>query len=127
MIHRFRKIRDATKEEGLIAGDSGLSIQAYGKIDIFIDAPEGSSIAASGKWKVILTNVCCISNFMTKLIAARLLRLKGVFFDDQRMYLHHGGNKLGLVRHLHRHDVLEDNIPPQVRETSTEGPQLQLY
>lgn len=118
MIHRFRKTRDATEEKGLIAGDAGLRIEAYGEIYIFIDAPKDSPMTVSGKWKVILTNVYYIPNFMSNLVAARLLRLKKVFFDDINLRLHYEGKTLGLVKHLHFHDVLEDNTPPRFKGTA---------
>ena len=102
MLHRFRKTRDA-QPGGVLAGETNSNIEAFGEVQINIPALGGTI------WKVTLKEVCYIPNFMTNVVSGTILREKGVRFDDGQMRLHANGKTLGLVKHVHRKDVLEDN------------------
>ena len=102
MRHRFRKTRNASAE--VIAEEAKSKVEAFGEVDIVVDAPGGET------WKITLKDVCYIPNFMTNIVAARKFRAKGVYFDERRMRLHNDNRIFGWIKHLYDHDVLENNI-----------------
>ena len=102
MLHRFKKIRDVNHER-LIIEKSRSKIRSYDEINISIDALGGN------KWVIILMNVCYILNFMINIVTACIFRKNKCFFDDQNMTLHMNGEIKGLMRHMHRKDVLKNN------------------
>ena len=115
MAGRFRKTRDTLHDEGVIAGATGLKVHSYGEIDIFLTGPKG-------EWKVTLTNVCYIPNFMTNVVSARLLRQKEVFFNDQELFLHFRGKPVAFLKHKHGHDLLVDNSTDSIDGDKTASP-----
>ena len=102
MLHRFKKTRNAPA--GNILVDKRKSnVETFDEVDIIIFGLGGNP------WKIIFGNVCYIPNFMTNVAATGKFRAKEMYFDDQRMRMHANGRTFGWVRHVHDHDVLEDN------------------
>ena len=64
------------------------------------------------------------SEFMINIAATGKFRAKGVYFDDQRMRMHANGRTLGWVRHVHGHDVLEDNTTIYTPQTGYSANQI---
>ena len=114
MLHRFRKTRNAPLK-AVLAGETRSKIEAIGEVEISINAPGGKI------WKVLFTEVCYISNFMTNVAASRKFRAKGVYFDDQNMRLHANNRTLGLVSDMNGHDVLEHQIMEHASEKDNQN------
>ena len=102
MLHRFKKTRNASIDE-ILTDETQSNVEAFGEIEISIPALENEI------WKMILKNVCYISNFMINIVVSAKLRAKKMYFDDQRMRLHVNGRTLDWVKHTHDHDVLKNN------------------
>lgn len=113
MLHRFRKIRNVPSEE-VLAGESRSNVKAIREVEISINALGGKI------WKVLLTELCYISNFMTNIAAPLRFRAKGVYFDDRHKRLYVNNRILGWVKHLFNHDILEDNTDVDQRHDASE-------
>ena len=104
MLHRFRKTRDISSNE-IIADKTRSEIEIIDEIEISINVFEEKI------WKNLLIDICYIFNFMTNIAAQRKFRIKRIYFDDQNMRLCIIADQtLNLMKHIHNHNLLENNI-----------------
>ena len=88
----------------MLTDETRSKIETIGKIEIFINAPEEKI------WKMLLIEICYISNFMTNVAVSRKFRAKEIYFDDQNMRLHANNRTLRLVHDINDHNILEHQI-----------------
>ncbi len=101
MKHRFRKTRES--DVRLMFEIITFEIETYNEIDISID------VSKDKKWRIILINVIYVLNFMTNLIAQRILRAKKWYLNEENMIIRHLDKSICYIKHMHEHDVLKDN------------------
>ena len=102
MLHRFRKIRNASIENILI-DENKSNVETFDEINIIIFEFEDNS------WNIIFRNVCYTPNFMTNIVVTGKFRAQRMYFDNQRMRMHANRKTFGWMKHTHDHDVLENN------------------
>lgn len=115
MAHRYKKTRDV-ENESVLTDNVNTKVHSYEEIDIFMTGPQG-------EWKVTLTNVCYVSNFFTNVVSARILRKKGVYFNDEELFLRYEEKVVAYVKHKHRHDLLKDYSPDDHDENNSASTQ----
>ena len=114
MLHRFRKIRDASSKAVLV-DKTRSKIEIIEKVEISINAFEETI------WKMLFIEICYISNFLINVAASRKFRTKKFYFDDQDMRLCTADYRtLRLINDLNDHNVLKHQVMKHVNHVSNQ-------
>nr|XP_036575425.1 uncharacterized protein CTRU02_14669 [Colletotrichum truncatum]XP_036585130.1 uncharacterized protein CTRU02_05099 [Colletotrichum truncatum]KAF6781988.1 hypothetical protein CTRU02_14669 [Colletotrichum truncatum]KAF6794898.1 hypothetical protein CTRU02_05099 [Colletotrichum truncatum] len=103
---RFSGFRAAEPGDYLWAGASQVPILGYGNVDITADAERGKKV------RLRLYNVAYCEEFATNLVSYRLLRQRGMWWDNrpgQNCVRRADGTLVCYLHDLHGQQVIEDN------------------
>lgn len=110
MLLRFRRERIVSNEY-LIAGNQRLPIEYYGTIRIMVSTPNEPQ-------GMILLKLAYVADFRTNIVSQDLLCVKGVYFDNWKLYLHRDGATVASVIRFNSYYLLEDNTHPVMNPSS---------
>ena len=76
-ISRFKSFKKAPKGDMVIAGDTLVPIEGYGKVDLIVTRPDGSRRVLG------LKKVAYCPSFATSLVSFQLLQHQGIWWDNK--------------------------------------------